>query len=307
MKRIGVLRAGLGAALALAPGSRLAAQPLSARVAIVPIDTSCALYAAQAQGWLSAAGLDISVATLANGGAIETALVGGATDIGQVNTLSIASARERGIDFRIIAPLSLYTSRTTSYGMIVAADAPIRTVADLTGKTVAINILKGIGHISAQSWIDERGGDSKNVRFVEMPFPTMGAALSAHRIDAAVMTEPLLSSMRGVRNIGSPFDGIGSRWLINAWVARDEWLAQNAAVARRFAGVMLQAGRWANGHRDQTAVYLSSAMKLDLAVVRGMHRDTFVEKMDPALVQPVIETGFKYGVLAHRDADIIFR
>jgi NitT/TauT family transport system substrate-binding protein len=301
LRRAALLRAGAAAGLVPLLPPRLLAQQLQARVAIIPIDTSCALYVAQAQGRLVAGGLDVDVVTMANGGAVSNALVTGAIDIGSINVLSIAEANERGIPFKIVAPGSLHTPRTNTYGMMVRNDSPIRSVRELGGKTVSVNILEGIGHIAALAWIDENGGNSKAVRFVEIPFPAMAPALAAGRIDAAIMTEPGMSSVAGeARSIGSPYDGVGARWMVDAWVAREAWLADHLDVAQRFAAILLEAGKWANRHRDQTAPIVANAMKLDPALVRSMRRDTFVERSDPALVQPMIDVGARYGVLRSR-------
>ena len=44
--------------------------------------------------------------------------------------------------------------------------------------------------------VDKNGGDSKSVHFLELPFTEMSAALKAGRIDAAMLSEPVLSESR---------------------------------------------------------------------------------------------------------------
>jgi NitT/TauT family transport system substrate-binding protein len=159
-------------------------------------------------------------------------------------------------------------------------------------------VLKGIAHISAQSWIDKNGGDSKSVHFIEFPFAAMPAALTANRVDAAVVAEPQLSqSKNDARLFGKSYDGIGDLWMIDAWVATDAWIAANPVAARGFSEAMRQAAVWANKNQEKTAELVSAATKIDLSIVRGMKRATFLEHVNLNVVQPVIDVGAQYGGL----------
>ena len=70
----------------------------------------------------------------------------------------------------LIGPGGLYTSKTPSTYLIVPKGSPYRTASDLNGKTVAVNTLRGLPQYGTQAWIDKNGGDSKRVKFVELPF-----------------------------------------------------------------------------------------------------------------------------------------
>ena len=294
--------AGLGAALA-APALGLraarAADVVTLRVGNVPIDSSSEIFAAQSEGFLAKAGLAVEIQSFSNGNAIAAAVVSGALDIGGINVLSLASAHEKGLPLKILASGSTYTTKNPTTVMLIPNASALKTARDLSGKTVGINVLKGIAHISAQSWIDRNGGDSKSVKFVEMPFAVMPAALTALRVDAAVVAEPQLSqSHADARLFGKSYDGIGDLWMIDAWVANDNWITANPDVARRFSEAMRQAAVWANHNQDKTAEFVSTATKIDLAVVRGMRRATFLEHVNLNVVQPVIDVGAQYGALA---------
>ena len=68
-----------------------------------------------------------------------------------------------------------------------------RTPADLEGKTVAVNTLNNIGPVTINHWMEKHGGDYTKIKYVEVPFPDMGAALEAKRVDAAFTVEPAYS------------------------------------------------------------------------------------------------------------------
>jgi NitT/TauT family transport system substrate-binding protein len=293
---------GLGAALAVPlAGSRAAraADGAALRIGNVPLDSSSEIFAAQSQGFLAKAGLTVNVLPFNNGNAIAAGVVSGALDIGGVNVLSLAAAHEKGLPLKIIGSGSTYTTKNPTTVMLVPNASTLRSARDLNGKTLAVNVLKGIVHVSAQAWIDKNGGDSKSVRYIELPFAAMPAALAANRVDAAVVAEPNLTESRNdTRFFGKSFDGIGDLWMIDAWVASDAWIAANPDVAHRFGVALQQAAVWANHNQDKTAEIVSEAMKIDPAIVRSMRRATFLEHPNLAVVQPVIDVGARYGVLS---------
>jgi NitT/TauT family transport system substrate-binding protein len=303
MRRRTVL-SGLGAGLALtAVGARSAraADAVTLRVGNVPIDSSSEIFAAQSEGFLAKGGIAVDIQSFTNGNAIAAAVVSGALDVGGINVLSLASAHEKGLPLKILASGSTYTTKNPTTVMLVPAASPLRAPHELNGKTVAVNVLKGIAHVSAQSWIDKNGGDSKSVHFIELPFAAMPAALAANRVDAAVVAEPQLTQSHGeARFFGKSYDGIADLWMIDAWCASDAWIAANPDVARRFSEAMRQAAVWANHNQDKTAELVSAATKIDLAIVRSMKRATFLEHVNLSVVQPVIDVGAQYGALNAR-------
>jgi NitT/TauT family transport system substrate-binding protein len=185
--------------------------------------------------------------------------------------------------------------------MLVPLASPLRVPRDLNGKTVAVNVLEGIAHVSAQAWIDKNGGDSKQVKFIELPFAAMPAALTANRVDAAVVAEPQLTQAKAdTRVFGKSYDGIAELWMIDAWTVNEAWLGANPDLARRFSEAMRQAAVWANRNHDKTAELVSAATKIDISIVRAMRRATFLEHVNLGVVQPVIDVGAQYGALTSR-------
>jgi NitT/TauT family transport system substrate-binding protein len=115
------------------------------------------------------------------------------------------------------------------------------------------------------------------VKFVEVNPPTvMLGALAQGRIDAATPPEPIMtqSLQNDARIFGDPFAAVAPRFFIGLWIARTDWLKANPDLARRFADAIYEAGRWANGHRDESAAILAKYAKGDPAVFRTMRRAT---------------------------------
>jgi NitT/TauT family transport system substrate-binding protein len=287
------------AALAATVGARLPANAQTAplRVGIVPADTYAEAYFANQAGIFQRNGLAVELTVLANGGAVGVAVASGALDIGMGSLGQIASARENGTPFYLIAPGSLFNSKEPPSELRVALTSTLRTARDLNGKTIAIDNLRGLPQISVDTWIEKNGGDHATIKYLELPFTAMAAALQAGRIDAALIAEPALTAARNMtRPIASTLASIGPSFYISVWYATKPWLAQNAAVAHRFAAAIDQAARWANTHHAESAPMLEALTKVPHDVSSTMNRAYFGTRLDAKFVDPVLVVSQRYGV-----------
>lgn len=291
---------GLIASTAVVP---IASQPLGAqsiasiKVATTPIDIGAEPFYATDMGFFKANGIEANTQLISNGAAVTAAVLGGSIDVAQSNIVSLALAHQRGLDIVVIAPAGLYSSKEPTSALVVAKDSPYRLAKDLDGKTIACNGLQNISQIGPEAWLDKHGGNLASLKWTDMPFQDMIAAINTGRIDAALMAEPVLSDAlaNGSRVLGYAYDGIAPTFLIGAWFTTAAWAKKNPDVARRFQKAITTTAAWANKNHAQSAQILNKATKL---VVRPeMKRATYGEKLDPALMQPLIEATVKYGTL----------
>ena len=280
------------------PSALRAAEPIVVNVGALPVDTSAVVFYAQDQGFFKDAGLDVHIQTMASGPVLAQAVAANAIDIGVANVATVASARLRGIGLKFIAPAAIASEQTRTDLIMVPKDSPIQRAADLNGKTIALNGLKDLQQICAMAWVDKHGGDSKTLKFIEVPFPQMGGAMDQKRVDAALPVEPFASADKGTaRSLGDVLDGVGSRYMIVGWLATDSWLAAHADTATRFAAAIAKAAVWANAHEKESAAILVRNSKLDPAIAATMARAIYGTRLEPALLQPVVDAAVKYGVI----------
>lgn len=257
------------------------------------------VFYAQDLGYFKKAGLDVEVHIMANGAAIAAAILGGTVQIGAGNVVAIANAHERGLPLKFIAGSGVYTSANPTTLMVVASNSAIRSAKDLNGKIVAGLSVGGLDQVSALAFIDQNGGDSKSIKYVELPSSEMAAALERGTINAAVLSEPALGAARGkVRSIGSPYDFVAKELMDGAYFARTDWLTQNPAVAKSFAQVMAQSAQWANDNPEKAAVIRSKYTKLTIDPARPLVIK-YSEALDPAMFQPIIDAAAKYKAIPH--------
>jgi NitT/TauT family transport system substrate-binding protein len=280
-------------------GSIATAQPEPPlRIAASATDSFAEAIYAEEAGFFKAAGLRTQLVLLANSGAIAAAVAGGSVDVGLANPIAIAAARSEGLPFYVIAPSALFSASEPATLLVVAKNSPLQQPKDLEGKTIGLIEVRGITEASVRAWLANNGADANKVRYIEMSFGTMTPALTQGRIDAAFIAEPALTAARPLtREFGSPYAAFADAWFINVWFATKDWLAKNPAVAHRFVQAIERTAAWANTHRAESGTMLEKYSPLAEDVVAKMTRTRFAEKLDPALMQPVLESALKYGVL----------
>lgn len=283
-------------ALAAATGSGGAQSTAVINLINLPADNSAEVYYAQDLGFFKEAGLDVRITSMTNSGAIVAALAGGAADIGNSVIGSAAQARSKGIAVKFIAPAGLYEDANYTSALVVPKDSPIRSAADLNGKTIAVSGLNDLTYYGTRAWLDKHGGNSGSVKYVELPFPAMAAALTAHRVDAAYDVDPFLTATSdATRILGLAAGAVAPRFQATGWIVTDSWLQTHADIALRFAAVMRRTALWGNTHHKESALILEKYLHVDPAVADRMHRVNYATTLEPRLVQPPIDIAVKYG------------
>jgi len=264
-------------------------------VATIPIDSGSEAFYAKDTGIFEKNGLDATVQPITNGPAIIAGVVGGAIDVGFSNLVSLEAAYKKGVPIVLIAAAGLYLDSAPTTLLMVDKDSTVKTGKDLDDKIIATNGLKNIGQYAPAAWVDQNGGDSSTVKFVEMPFPEMAGALAQHRIDAAIIAEPTLSDAKATtRVLGKPYSAIGKEYLIGAWFASAAWAKAHPDLVAKFAASMHDTAVWANANQPKSAEILAKYATIDPAVAAKMTRAKFAETLTPALVQPTIDITAKY-------------
>lgn len=286
-------------ALAVTMSAAAGAQtPATVKVATTPIDVGAEVLYGIDMGFFKKHGLNVEVQFIDNGAAIAAAVASGAIDIAQGNVVTLATAHDKGLPFVVVAPAALYSSAAPTSALIVAKNSPIKTAKDLSGKTIGITGVKNITHIATMDWIDLNGGDSSTVKFIELKFSEMAAAVNAGRIDAGVTAEPDLSvaTQDGEARVLAPvYSAIAPTFIIGAWFTTSDWAKAHPDVLARYVAAITESGAWANRNQAASAKILEKYTKIESKA--GMKRVTFPEKSDLTLMQPVIDVTAKYKVI----------
>ncbi|MBI4522474.1 MAG: ABC transporter substrate-binding protein [Deltaproteobacteria bacterium] len=208
------------------------------KVGYMKIVDNASLFMAMEKGFFKSEGLDLELLPMVGGAAIAPAVASGDLQVGWSNVISLYQAHVEGFDFKLVSGGAINVKGSNeTHAIQVLKDSPIKTARDLEGKTVAVNTLNNIVHLMAMAWIDKNGGSVSKVKFVEIPFPQMEAALSSGRVDAASTHEPFVTASTGkgvTRVLSYNWGEVVSKFLIASWFASDKWIKKNQATVSRF-------------------------------------------------------------------------
>jgi NitT/TauT family transport system substrate-binding protein len=273
-----------------------------------PVDAAPFFYAVSAK-LFERAGLDVNYQTVASGSLSMVAVIGGSSNIGFGNPLSVITAYSKGAPVELVAPGSDFVPAAPTVEIFVVPDSPIRTAKDLEERSMAVTGLHDLLSISVRAWADANGADSTKIRFVELAPSAMIAGLQTKRIDAAPIFEPNRAAAieAGLRSIGAPYAAIGKDFLTGAWFGNRTWVSQHRDAALRFADVIRVAGEYANSHYESLFPLISSYSKVTVDVLSKTNRPHFPAGISPTSIQALINVAVKYGEIpsAIRAQDVI--
>lgn len=289
--------------LAQAAPAQTPPPPATIRVGSLAEDELTPVVYAQKNGLFAKAGLNVDLQILNSGAATAAAVAGGALDVGLSSLLPLINAHAHGVPLEMVAPGLLWLTGSPTAGLMTLKSSTIATGADLNGKTLSTKALKDLGEIGIRAWIDQNGGDSQTVRFVELPSPAVVAALESNRVVAANLIDPLYSDALAsgkVHAIGHTNDAIAKRFLTTAWFANVDYVRKNRAVVERFAKVLAQAAQYTNGHQAEMIPLVAPIWGIAPEALAKMNHGTIALVLDPRDIQPLIDVAAKYKAIDHR-------
>jgi NitT/TauT family transport system substrate-binding protein len=202
---------------------------------------------------------------LQSGNDIVLQLENNSGEIGYVGWVPAMIARTQGIKLTAVAASDVEgTNEADNWQNVLVKDSSsIRSPADLAGKTIGVNALKGVGEVMIKAALQKRGVDPSSVRLVPMAFPTMPAALNNGQVDAIWTPEPFMSQAlrAGARVVLAPGPVLGRFWPIGVYVAREDWAQRNPGLAAKFRTAMHQSLAYAQTHPDEIRALLPAATR----------------------------------------------
>ncbi len=256
--------AGLLVTIAVCFGGAAASAPSQSLTTInvntLPISNALPMTLGIQKGFFAAQGIEIKSTILQSGNDIVLAMANSKGDIGYIGYVPAMIGRTQGIPITVIAASETEgTSEADNWqNIMVKGSSSIRTPADLVGKTVALNALKGVGEVAVRAALDKVGVDSNSVKYLALPFPTMRTALANGQVDAVWTPEPFMSQILsdGGRIVMAPGPVLGRYFPNGGYAARNDWVKKNPGLAARFRAAINQSLVYANTHPDEIRALL---------------------------------------------------
>jgi NitT/TauT family transport system substrate-binding protein len=147
------------------------------------------------QGYFQKAGVTVAERSFNNPADIIQAIASGDLDAGAGTSGVLFTAVERGVKAKAVALLQ--GAQTPPVAFMVRRDSPIKAIADLKGKTVAIGGFGGTSDLLLRYWASRAGLDPKNdMKIIFLPFHLTLPSVVNGQVDAAPV-DPLISIKGG--------------------------------------------------------------------------------------------------------------
>jgi len=259
------------------------------------------IYLGVQKGFFTKRGINLSLVTAQGGAAIVPAVVSGQYQFGFSNIVSLLLAKSKNVPVKVVSNGDASTGVAgMDFGsVLVKANSPIHSAKDLAGKTVAVNTLKNIVDTTVRASIRKDGGDATKVKFVEMAFPEMPAALDAGRVDAIFEVEPFQTQVRGQggRSVASSYVDAAPNLTVAAYFTSTTLMAQNPGLVARFTEAMKESLAYADGHPDEVRGVLASYTKIAPDVIKNLTLPKWPAEINRQSVQALADLAVGDGLL----------
>jgi NitT/TauT family transport system substrate-binding protein len=263
-------------------------------------DIVTALWAVKS-GLFAKNGLNVTIERLDSGALVSAGVIGHSLEIGRSSIFGLLNAHLKGIPFELVSMSAPYDSAAPNSAFIVSKDSPIKSPRDLNGKTIATPGLNDYFTLVTSAWVDQNGGDSQSLKFLQMPLTLAAAAVKAGRVDGANLVDPFLQTALlpsgGTRVLGYPGNLIAPKYGVTYYFCLQDYARQHPDVIAAYQRSIATAVDYALAHRTEMEPLVVEYTKIDPAIVAKMPLD-IGSGLDPAMLQPVIDFAARYKFIA---------
>lgn len=267
----------------------------------IPLDVGVA------EGLFAKRGLDVDVSSLGGDAKVQQALAARGIDFGLGSGPGMAFAAKGAPAIAVAA----FAGPPRNIATIVLADSPIKTVADLKGKLVAVSTVGSLSDWLAKQMAIQQGWGQSGLRTVPLgAAETSVAALRAKRVDAIILSTEVGFGLeeRKQGRILTTMDRYAPHFITHVVFAQRSLVAANPGLVRRFLDGFFASIAFMKAHRDEASAVAERVLHQSARVVRedydkeiGMFIDD--GHFDPQAVAVLKQSFVDMGTLKQKPAD----
>ncbi|HET6626189.1 MAG TPA: ABC transporter substrate-binding protein [Nocardioidaceae bacterium] len=269
-------------------------------VGVIPIVDVAPIYLGDKQGFFKDHGIDLTLESGQGGAAIVPGVMSGQFQFGFSNVTSLMLARDQGLPLKIVAPGNSSTGEEPDFSaVVVKEDSPIQSAKDLEGKTVAVNTLKNIGDTTVRESIRKDGGDPSSVKFVELAFPDMPAAVANGRVDAAWVVEPFvaISKSQGDRVVAWNLVDTAPDLMIAGYFTSEKLEESDPELVKSFVDAITESLEYADSHPDEVRDIVQTYTEIDDELIKNVTLPKWPTTINEESTQKLADLAEKDGLV----------
>ena len=183
--------------------------------------------------------------------------------------------------------------------LMVAGDSPIKSVADLAGKKVAVNTFENVVELAVRASALKAGVDPESIEFVKLGFPEMPAALTEGRADAVFVVEPFQQIVlsQGGRALASSYVDTAENLSVAMYFTSKQLIGENPDLVKRFTAAMNESLAYADSHPDEVRDILPTYTKIGPEVIPNLVLPKWPAEINRDSVSAIAELAEKEEIL----------
>lgn len=303
---LALLTAGCSGTSTAVPQSSLEKTNLT--VAAVPVADEIGLYIAKDEGLFRAEGLNVTIDSIVSSAVAAAGQNDGKYDITAGNSVSyIQEQVNRQSDLEIVAEGSLM--QPGNQGLYTLPGSQIRTITELRGARIGVNVPNNIGTLLISSVLTEHGLSPGEVHFVPVTngFPGMAQALQQRAVDVAWLPEPFGSAEAmnyGLTQLADLDQGATQDFPVGWYVATKAWATKHPHTLAAFLAALRQGQQVADADRaavEQAMEKLPGPYTVPAVIASVMSAEAYplntAPHIDATRVQRVANAMYEFQML----------
>jgi NitT/TauT family transport system substrate-binding protein len=260
-----------------------------------------------AEGFFAKQGIDIETSTLGGDAKVQQALAAGGIDFGLGSGPGMAFAAKGSPAIGVAA----FAGPPRNISAVVLADSPIKTVADLKGKLVAVSTVGSLSDWLAKQMAIQEGWGQDGVHTVPLgAVETSLAALRAKQIDAIIQATEMGFGLveRKEGRILTSMDRYAPHFITHVVFTQKSVVANNPGLVQRFLKAFFASIAFMKAHREETAAIAENVLHENATVVNqdyDFEGGMFIDdgRFDPQAVAALKQSFVDMGTLHDKPPD----
>jgi NitT/TauT family transport system substrate-binding protein len=277
------------------------AGPDDVKVGLISILDVAPIYLGKEKGFFAEHDINLTLEPAEAGTETIPAVLNSHQQFGFSNVVTLLAAKSQGLPVKVVSNgINSTGVDGEDFGsLMVNRDSPVRTVKDLAGRRVAVNVLENVVELGVRASAREAGIDPDSVEYVKLPFPEMPAALAAGQVDAAFVVEPFQQLVRaqGGRAVASSMVDIAPDLSVAMYFTSEQLATENPDLVRRFTEAMAESLAYADANPDEARAILPSYTQIPPEVIPDLTLPKWPADINRASVQAVVDLATEEDIL----------
>lgn len=213
---------------------------------------------------LAAKGIDVKWTEFPGGPQLLEGLNVGSVDFGTTGETPPVFAQAAGADLLYVA---FEPPAPTSEAILVPKDSPIKSVAELKGKKVALNKGSNVHYLLVRA-LEEAGLKYSDIQPVYLPPADARAAFERGSVDAWVIWDPFQAAAEQQLQARTLIDGTGLVSNHQFYLATRPYAEKHPEVIEALVEEIRGIGEWVKANNDQTVAQVAPLLGLSPDITR---------------------------------------